>query len=78
MISFFNFIAVPLGWLMSVLYDMIGNYGLTLIVFTVLIKLAMLPMAISQQKNMVKTAQISKRARNSKSTAKTARSSTRK
>jgi YidC/Oxa1 family membrane protein insertase len=62
MISFFNFIAVPLGWLMSVLYDMIGNYGLTLIVFTVLIKLAMLPMAISQQKNMVKTAQISKKS----------------
>lgn len=63
MIKFFDFIAVPLGYLMSIMYDIIGNYGVTLIAFTVLIKLIMLPVAISQQKSMVKTAQISTKSK---------------
>ncbi|NLY37210.1 MAG: YidC/Oxa1 family membrane protein insertase, partial [Tissierellia bacterium] len=34
------------------LYSLIGNYGITLIVFTVLIRLALFPLSISQRKSM--------------------------
>lgn len=34
------------------LYELIGNYGITLIVFTVLIRLLLFPLAISQRKSM--------------------------
>lgn len=34
------------------LYSLIGNYGITLIVFTILIKLVLFPLSISQRKGM--------------------------
>lgn len=56
MISFFSFIAVPLGWVMYFIHQYVGNYGMTLLIFTVLMKILMLPLAISQQKGMAKMA----------------------
>lgn len=52
--DFLYFAAVVLGPLMRVLYNFIGNYAVTMIVFTVLIKLISFPLAIHSQKSMAK------------------------
>lgn len=52
--SFFGFLAVLLGPLMRLLYQLIPNFAITMIVFTVLIRVAMLPLAIKQQKSTAK------------------------
>ncbi|MBQ9960630.1 MAG: membrane protein insertase YidC [Firmicutes bacterium] len=46
-------IAVPLGYLLTWLYDFVGSYGLSLIIFTVAIKLAMYPLYSKQIKSTV-------------------------
>lgn len=45
-----NFIAGPLGVLLKFLYDVVNNYGITIIIFTILIKLVLLPLTIQQLK----------------------------
>ncbi|MEE0800548.1 MAG: membrane protein insertase YidC [Gemmiger sp.] len=49
-----GFLAMILGPLMRMLYQLIPNFALTMIVFTVIIKLVTLPLAIKQQKSMAK------------------------
>ena len=46
--------ATPLGYLISVLYDLIANYGITLIVFTILVRTLMLPLYASQIKSSLR------------------------
>ena len=41
-----------LGWLIAKIYDMIPNYGVTIIVLTVLIRLVLLPLGIKQIRSM--------------------------
>ena len=49
-----GFLAMILGPLMRMLYQMIPNFAVTMIVFTVINKLLMLPLMIKQQKSMAK------------------------
>ncbi len=49
-----DFIITPFGWLMRVLYDLVSNYGMALLLFTVITRIIMLPISISQQKSMAK------------------------
>lgn len=51
-----SWIGTPLGWIMYLCYSVAKNYGIALIMFTVLTKLVLLPLAIKQQKGMVKMA----------------------
>lgn len=51
-----HILGVPLGWVMKLIYNFIQNYGLSIIVFTILVKLLMLPMAVKQQKSQAKMA----------------------
>lgn len=44
----------PLGWIMWLFYKVIPNYGIVLILFTVLIKAALFPLSIKQQKSSAK------------------------
>lgn len=44
-------IAVPLGWLLSYIYSLINNYGITLIVFTILVKGCLYPLYATQIKS---------------------------
>ena len=53
-----HILGVPLGWVMKFIYGFIQNYGLSIIVFTILVKLLMLPMAVKQQKSQAKMAVI--------------------
>ncbi|MBR2327236.1 MAG: YidC/Oxa1 family membrane protein insertase [Clostridia bacterium] len=44
------------AYIMRFLYSFLGNYGLCLIVFTIIIKLLLLPLGVKQQKNLMKQA----------------------
>ena len=52
MISFF---ANLFGYILNFLYEFIGNYGLAIILFSILVKIIMLPISIKQQKTMEKS-----------------------
>lgn len=54
----FSFFASLFGYVLNFLYNLLNNYGLAIIVFTVLIKLIMLPLSIKQQKTMKKSAKL--------------------
>jgi len=43
----------PLGMILSFIYNVTNSYGLSIILFTILIKLLLLPLTIKQQKSMV-------------------------
>lgn len=47
-----NIIITPLRWIMDMIYSVVGNYGLTIILFTLVIKLIILPLDIKQRKSM--------------------------
>lgn len=55
MISFF---ANLFGYVLNFLYEFVGNYGLAIILFSILIKIIMLPISINQQKTMKKSQKI--------------------
>jgi len=42
--NFFGICAQPLGWCMTWLYDLIGNYGITLVVLTLIVKALLYPL----------------------------------
>lgn len=46
---------MPLGYIMWVCYLLVNNFGWAIIIFTVLIKAAMFPLTLKQQKNMAKS-----------------------
>ena len=46
--------AIPFGWLLSVFYNLTDSYILAIVLLTVLIRAALLPTSISQQKNTAK------------------------
>lgn len=55
MISFF---ANLFGYLLNFLYELIQNYGIAIILFSVIVKIVMLPISINQQKTMKKSVKI--------------------
>ena len=48
-----KFIGQPLGWLMSVIFNLIGNYGISIIIFTLLTKVILFPISMVTQKNSI-------------------------
>ena len=52
-------IMIPFGWLLRQLYVFVGNYGLALILFALLVKLILLPMSIKSKRNMLKINRLS-------------------
>ena len=51
----FEFFANLFGYLLQFLYGLINNYGIAIILFTVIIKIVLLPLSIKQQKTMKKS-----------------------
>ena len=47
-------IATPLGWIMRWIYNLVGNYGVTLILFTLITKILLLPLSVKQKKSMIR------------------------
>ena len=54
----FDFFANLFGYVLNIIYSLVNNYGIAIILFTILLKLIMLPVSINQQKTMKKTAKI--------------------
>ena len=52
--NFMYFLAILIGPLMKVLYSFIGNYAVTIIVATIIMKPLLFPLAIQQQKSTAK------------------------
>ena len=50
-----SFFANIFGAILGFIYDIVNNYGLAIIIFSVLLKLVLLPLSIKQQKTMKKT-----------------------
>ena len=56
--SILYFFADLFGYVLNFLYELIGNYGVAIILFSILVKVIMLPLTIKQQKTMKKSTKI--------------------
>ena len=54
----FNAIARPFGVLLMLLYDFIGNYGLAVILFAVIIKVILLPFQMKSKRSTMQTSRL--------------------
>lgn len=54
----FKFFANIFGYVLNFIYGLVNNYGLAIIIFTILLRLILLPMNLKQQKTMKKSAKI--------------------
>lgn len=53
-----NILYVPFGWILHFIFSFIQSYGWSLIIFTILMRLVMFPLSISQQKSSAKQARL--------------------
>ena len=53
-----DYIAVPFGYLMKWCWDIVGNYGVAIILFTLATKIVMLPLSVWVHKNSIKMVKI--------------------
>ena len=53
MSAIFNIVSIPFGYVMRAIYDLVGNYGVAIILFTILCKIILMPMTIKQKKSML-------------------------
>lgn len=57
----FELFATPLGILMSWIYDLVPNYFIALVLFTVLVRLVLFPLSIKNQKSQMDRARLAPR-----------------
>ena len=57
----FQFFANIFGYLLNFINNFVGNYGLAIILFTILIKIIMLPLSIKQQRTMKKSKELNEK-----------------
>jgi len=53
-----DFIANTFGYILNFFYDLVKNYGLAIILFTLVLRIVLLPLTIKQQTTMRKSAKI--------------------
>jgi len=56
-------LGIPLGFLLTLIYNVVQNYGLALILLTVFARILMVPTTISQQKGMAKSQRLQPKIR---------------
>ena len=54
----FDLIAIPLGWIMKGCYYVSKNYGIALLVFTLITKVIVFPLSVKQEKSMASIAML--------------------
>ena len=54
--ALFNIFAIPLGWLLKFIYSIVGNYGVALILFTLVTKIILFPLSWKQKKSSIRVA----------------------
>ena len=61
-----GFISDLLGYVLNFIYNWVENYGLAIILFSVILQIILLPFSIKQQKSMRKSAKIQGKFKNFK------------
>ena len=56
-------IAKPIGYLLQLIYKLVGNYGISLIILTVIVKLALYPLYAKQIKSTANMSEMSEKAK---------------
>ena len=56
-----DLVTVPFGWLLGFLYEILGNYGLAMITFAVIVQLVLLPITMKSKKSMMKMSRLQPR-----------------
>ncbi len=51
--SIFGFISTPFGYVMRFIYEFVGSYGLSIVLFSVLAKILTMPLIVKQKKGML-------------------------
>ncbi len=51
-----NFISIPFGWIMNFCYNIVQNYGIALILFTLITKILLFPLSVKQHKSTARMA----------------------
>ncbi len=54
-----DIVIVPFGFLLRILYQLVNNYGVALILFTLLVKLILLPLTMKGKKSMMQMSRLS-------------------
>ena len=52
--SLWDYIAKPFGWLLMTLYNLVGNYGVAIFLFALVVKLILLPFQMKSKKSMMR------------------------
>ncbi len=63
MAKIYEYLGIPFGWVIALFYALTGNYLLSIFCLTVIVRLCLLPSAISQQKGMAKQARLQPKLR---------------
>lgn len=63
MAKIYECLGIPFGWVIALFYALTGNYLLSIFCLTVIVRLCLLPSAISQQKGMAKQARLQPKLR---------------
>lgn len=58
MVNIIDFFANILSYIINPIYELVGNYGVAVILFTLIVKILLVPLGVKQQRTMVKTKQI--------------------
>lgn len=61
--AIYDILGVPFGFILKLIFDTVGNYGIALILFTLFARLLMLPTSITQQKGTAKTQRLQPKLR---------------
>jgi len=56
-----DIVTVPFGWLLGVLYDLTGNYGVAMIIFAIIVQLVLMPINAKSKKSMMKMSRLQPR-----------------
>jgi YidC/Oxa1 family membrane protein insertase len=54
-----DIVVVPFGFLLRILYQLVNNYGIALILFTLLVKVILLPLTMKGKKSMMQMSRLS-------------------
>ena len=58
-----GFVAKPIGYLLALIYKLVGNYGISLIILTVIVKLALYPLYAKQIKSTANMTDMSEKSK---------------
>ena len=53
-----DIVTVPFGWALKMLYDLTTNYGVAIIIFSILVQFVLMPMKAKGKKSMMKMSRL--------------------